>query len=409
MNNSELYLEPEVKETLKATVDFLADHGVEITTLFYKKLFLAHPELKNVFNMTHQEKNGEQQEALARAVYGFVSNLDNLEVLEDLLNRIGHKHVSLSVTSDQYAVVGANLLEAIHEVVSEKIDVTSADVITAAWEKGYWLLANMMIGSEANLYNQSENQKGGWKGLREFELIKREDESDSITSFYISPKDGKALPDYYSGQYISVYVKPEDYAYRQIRQYSLSDSYNENVYRITVKKEGVVSKHLHDNWKVGESINITPPAGEFQLKADEKKPLVLVSAGVGVTPMISVMNTVLEKRKAQNITFIQAVKDGKQHPFKTLLGETEKQNENRFKNIVFYESPLESDQQGIDYHHKGLINLDLVEDSVNQKNADYYLCGPVPFMSDVHKKLTEWGVKKDQIHYEIFGSDKDLY
>ena len=409
MSNLEPYLEPEVKETLKATVDFLAENGVEITTLFYKKLFLAHPELKNVFNMTHQEKNGEQQEALARAIYGFAKNLDNLGVLQDLLNRIGHKHVSLGVTADQYPVVGANLLEAIHEVVSEKIDVENADVITAAWEKGYWLLANMMIKNEANLYEQSENQQGGWKGLREFELIKREDESNSITSFYISPKDGKPLPDYHSGQYISLYVKPESYAYRQIRQYSLSDSHSENVYRITVKKEGVVSKHLHDYWQVGDSVNITPPAGEFQLKPDENKPVVLVSAGVGVTPMISVMNTVLKKRKTQNITFVQAVKDGQEHPFKAFLSETEKQNKVRFESIVFYENPLESDQKGLDYHHQGLLDLDLVEKSVNQKEADYYLCGPIPFMSEVHKKLTEWGVNKDQIHYEIFGSDKDLH
>ena len=94
---------------------------------------------------------------------------------------------------------------------------------------------------------------------------------------------------------------------------------------------------------------------------------------------------------------------------KTLLNETEKQNEDRFKSIVFYENPLESDQQGVDYHFQGLLDLELVEESTKQAEADYYLCGPVPFMGGVHKKLTEWGVDKSRIHYEIFGSDKDLY
>lgn len=401
-------LDPKVRETIKATVDFLAENGVEITTLFYQKLFTAHPELKHVFNLSNQQ-NGEQQQALARAVYGFASNVDNLDVLKGVLERIGHKHVSLNVTADQYAVVGENLLAAIHEIVSEKIDKENADVITDAWEQAYGILANIMIAREAALYDESENQLGGWKGLREFVLIKREDESEAITSFYIQPKDGKELPKFRSGQYISVYLTPEGSEYRQIRQYSLSDSHKEECYRITVKREGLVSQHLHENWKVGESIQVSPPAGEFQLQTEEEKPVVLLSAGVGVTPMISFMNTILERQNSQNITFVQAVKNGQQHPFKAHVNETEKLNEKRLKRIVFYENPLGEDQSGDDYHHQGLLDLDLVEENCKQKDADYYLCGPIPFMSSVHKKLISWGINSNNIHYEVFGADKALY
>ncbi len=409
MSDIDKQLDPETITTLRDTVDFLVENGKEVTGLFYQEMFTAHPELKNTFNLAHQQ-NGEQREALARSLYRFAENLDNPEFIqEQIINRIAHKHTSLSVQPDQYKIVGKYLLGAVHATVSKKLDTATADVITAAWKKGYWILAGLLTNQETSLYQQGAGQDGGWKGLREFILADRQDESEGITSFYLEPTDEKALPAYRPGQYISLYIKPEDDEYRQIRQYSLSDSPHPDYFRITVKREGYISQYMHDHWKTGQLVSITPPAGEFVLQDKASTPVVLLSAGVGVTPMVSVLNTVLEKNDDQQVTFVHAVQNSQTHPFKALLEKASSEHTKRLEKIVFYEKPLETDRLDKDYHHEGLINLDKIQPDIQQEGADYYLCGPVPFMATVHKKLTSWGVDNGQIHYEVFGSDKALY
>lgn len=408
MNNVNQYLDNETIAVLKSTVSFLEENGEKITGLFYKKLFEENPELKNVFNLAHQ-RNGQQQQALAKAVYGFAANLDDLDTLAEQISRIAHKHVSLVIKPEHYPIVGKNLLAAIHEIVSQAIDESTADTITNAWEKGYGVLASLLIESEKGLYKESENQFAGWKGLREFTLLTREEESDGITSFYITPTDKKSLPVYHPGQYVSVYVKAADWDYQQIRQYSLSDAHRDDCYRLTIKKEGLVSSYLHGQWQVGESIELTPPAGDFYLQETTDNPVVLLGAGVGVTPMISVLKSVLEKRRNQEIVFAHAVKNSEQHAFKQFIDQTSEQHTERLEKIIFYETPLENDQLSKDYDHQGFMDLDLISTAVRKKNADYYLCGPKPFMASLHKTLSNWGVGKEHIHYEVFGSDKALY
>lgn len=408
MNNINQYLDDETITTLKSTVDFLAEHGATITGLFYQKLFQSHPELKNIFNLSHQ-KDGNQQQALAKAVYGFANNLDNLDNLAEQISRITHKHMSLNVQEEHYPIVGENLLAAIHEVVTEKVDSTAADAITEAWGKGYGVLAQLLINTEKKLYEQAEKQTAGWKGLREFTLSKRVDESEGITSFYLKPTDQKELPSFRPGQYVSVYVKADDWEYQQIRQYSLSDAHRDDCYRLTIKKEGLVSSHLHDDFAVGDTIKITPPAGDFQLQEDSDNPVVLLSAGVGVTPMISLVNTLLETSEDQAIVFAHAVKNSEQHPFKQHIRQSSTRYTDRLQNIVFYEQPLEKDTLNDDYHFSGFMDLESISDTIKKDNACYYLCGPKPFMASVHKTLSSWGVDNEQIHYEVFGADKALY
>lgn len=408
MNNANQDLDAETIAVLQSTVDFLADNGATITRLFYQKLFASHPELKNVFNMAHQH-NGDQQQALAKAVYGFAANLDNLDNLAEQISRISHKHTSLNVQAEHYPIVGENLLAAIHEVVSDTLDTQTADTITNAWEKGYGVLADLLIKVEQQLYDQAENQFEGWRGLREFTLIKRIEESAEITSFYIQPSDKRALSHYRAGQYVSVYVKADGWQYQQIRQYSLSDAHRDDCYRLTIKKEGLVSSYLHNHWQLGDTIQITPPAGDFYLQADTDKPVVLLGAGVGVTPMISLMKSVLEKRQNQKIIFAHAVKNSERHAFKQFVQDTSETHTERLKKIIFYEEPLDTDHPAEDYDYAGLMDLTSLHETIHQPDANYYLCGPKPFMASVHTTLSGWGVAKDHIHYEVFGSDKSLY
>lgn len=408
MHKIKHYLDDETIAVLKSTVDFLAEHGASITTLFYQKLFAAHPELKNVFNLAHQQ-NGQQQQAFAKAVYGFAANLDNLDNLAEQISRITHKHASLNVQPEHYPIVGENLLAAIHEIVTDAIDTETADTICNAWGKGYGVLADLLIKAEQQLYDQAENQFAGWRGLREFTLVKREQESADITSFYIKPTDNKALPFYHAGQYVSVYVKAKNWEYQQIRQYSLSDAHRDDCYRLTIKKEGQVSSYLHDSWQVGDTIKLTPPAGDFYLQDNTDTPVVLLGAGVGVTPMISLLKSVLEKRQDQKIIFAHAVKNSQQHAFKQFIQQTSEQNADRVEKIIFYEEPLEADNPTADYDYTGLMDLSRLHEKVHQPDADYYLCGPKPFMTSIHKTLSGWGVDHSNIHYEVFGSDKALY
>ena len=407
MNNINKYLDEETITTLKSTVDFLAENGGTIGKLFYQKLLTSNPDLKNIFNLTHQ-KSGNQPEALAKSVYAFANNLDNLDSLAEEISLITQKHVSLNIQEEQYPIIGENLLAAIHEVVTEKVNSDAADTITAAWGKGYGVLAQLLIEEEKRLYDQAENQVGGWRGLREFQLVERVEESEGIISFYLKPTDQKPLPTFRSGQYISIYVKGSDWEYQQIRQYSLSDTYRDNCFRLTIKKEGLVSNYLHDQLAVGDTVKITPPAGDFYLQDNTDDPVILLSAGVGVTPMISSLNTILETRPKQKVTFVHAVKNSKQHPFKQHVKESKSRHNERLDVITFYEEPLASDVINDDYDFSGLMDLENMRERIVKDKANYYLCGPKPFMASVHKTLSSWGVDARQIHYEVFGSDKSL-
>jgi nitric oxide dioxygenase len=137
--------------------------------------------------------------------------------------------------------------------------------------------------------------------------------------------------------------------------------------------------------------------------------VVLLGAGVGVTPMISLLKSVLEKRKNQKLVFAHAVKNSEQHAFKQFIDDASVEYGKRLKKITFYEDPLETDQLSKDYDHKGLMNLSSIQTEVYQSDADYYLCGPKPFMASLYKTLSSWGIDKSNIHYEVFGSDKTLY
>src|SRR5574338_1714037 len=220
-------LSPKTIETVKATAPVLAEHGYNIIKRFYGRMFTNHPELKNVFNMGHQER-GEQQQALARAVYAYATNIEDPGTLTAVLRRIAHKHGSLGVRPDQYPIVGENLLAAIKEELGD----AATDDIIAAWAEAYGFLADVLIKMEADLYRQVTEQEGGWDSWRDFVVREKRPESDIITSFVLEPVDGKPVADFKPGQYISVAMNVPRLQLQQIRQYSLSDAPNGRSYRI---------------------------------------------------------------------------------------------------------------------------------------------------------------------------------
>lgn len=220
------------KELIKATVPILRTNGNDLISYFYQRMLSNNPELKTIFNMANQA-SGKQQNALSGAVLAYAENIENPTVLINTLKSIGNKHVSLNIQPEQYDIVGNHLIASIKEVLG---DLATVELIEA-WTCAYNELAQIMISIEAEMYQNSINKKGGWKGWRTFIISKIVKESDEINSFYLKPEDNKEIADFYPGQYISVSTFIPELGYKQPRQYSLSSYSNSEYYRISVKKK----------------------------------------------------------------------------------------------------------------------------------------------------------------------------
>jgi len=399
-------LTQQTKDIVKATAPVLATHGYDIIKHFYRSLLGAHPELKNVFNMRHQER-GQQQEALARAVYAYAANIEDPSCLTAVLEGIANKHASLGVKPEQYPIVGEHLLGSIKAVLG---DAATEDIISA-WAQAYGNLADILMGRESQLRERTVEEPGGWIGWRQFVVKAKQPESDVITSFVLEPADGGPVVNFEPGQYTSVAVQVPRLGLRQIRQYSLSDAPNGRSYRISVKREagpnpgeeGYVSTLLHDQVQVGDSISLAAPYGNFFIDVNATTPVVLISGGVGLTPMISMLNRVMQC-PGRDVVFVHGARNSAVHAMKDHLRTMAAQHPN-FKTFIFYDTPLPQDQQGKDYDFPGIVDIDKIAGAISLADADYYICGPIPFMRLQHDALIARGIKEPKVHYEVFGPD----
>ncbi|MBH0000581.1 NO-inducible flavohemoprotein [Pseudoalteromonas sp. NSLLW24] len=386
-------------EIVKSTVPLLAQAGTVVTDHFYKRLFSHNPELKNIFNMANQD-TGRQQFALFNALAAYAQNIDNLAVLKEALTRINHKHTSLNILPEHYPIVGAHLIGTLKELIPEQF---TPDV-EYAWREAYGVLADICITEEAALYEHSKNKHGGWAGTRQFEITNKQAESELVTSFTLTPVDGEAVITHKPGQYLGIKVKPEGAEYEEIRQYSISQKSNAKNYRISVKKElqpkpGMVSNYLH-SLEQGTIVELYPPAGDFFLR-NNTSPAVLISAGVGQTPMLAMLETLLSDNSNQNIMYLHACENTQQHSFSKYLNDLATKN-NHLQTMTWFNQATE----GADF--TGLMNLNAVQAQLPLSHGDFYLCGPAGFMAFIKNQLLELGVKNEQIHYEVFGPHQDL-
>ncbi|UOQ49555.1 NO-inducible flavohemoprotein [Gracilibacillus caseinilyticus] len=398
-------LDPKTIETVKATVPVLAEHGTTITSTFYQLLFTNHPELKNIFNQTNQ-KRGKQPQALANAVYAAAANIDQLETILPVVQQVAHKHRSLNIKPEHYPIVGENLLKAMQIVLKE----AATEEIIAAWAKAYGVIADVFIQIEEGMYHKTEAAPGGWVGYRPFRIVKKVKESDVITSFYLKPDDHRQLPEYEAGQYVTVKVSVPGIPYTCQRQYSLSCKPKQDVWRISVKKEagqanhpdGVVSNFLHNHINENDVIELSAPAGDFVLNK-ESKPLVLVSGGVGLTPLVSMLETVVEQQPERDVYFIHAAQNEKLHGLQDIVKNITN-NHSNVRAFTVYEKPENTTL----YDKTGYIDLPWLQSVLPTKEASFYFCGPEPFMKAVNQALTKWEVNAADIHFEFFGPKGDL-
>lgn len=383
-------LSQETRTIIKSTAPVLAEHGTAITTEFYRSMFASHPELLNVFNHANQAK-GRQQTALANTVYAAAVHIDNLEAILPSVVQIAHKHVSLGIVPEQYPIVGEFLLKAIKTVLG---DAATPEIIQA-WAEAYGVIADVFISVEKGMYDQAEAQEGGWKLFKEFTVVDKVKESDLITSFYLKPANGASVPSYKPGQYISVRVKIPGEQYMMIRQYSLSKAGDSDTFRISVKREddqdpnGKVSLYLHNQLEVGGSVEVTPPAGEFVLDESRQTPVVFLAGGVGVTPLMSMTERLLQTSANRPIHFYHAARSEKDAAFKETLTQLDAEKE-ELTYVSFF-----SETEGQFITREVLANV--------PQNADIYVCGPVGFMESMIANLLQLGFQAEQIHYEFFG------
>ncbi|KKB72235.1 MULTISPECIES: NO-inducible flavohemoprotein [Bacillus] len=396
-------LDKETIQIVKSTAPILKEHSQEIGKRFYELLFSKVPELHNMFNQTNQ-KRGIQQEALAYAVYAAGENIDHLEALEPVIKRITEKHRAIGVKPEQYPIVGETLLAAVKDVLGD----AATEEVLEAWKKAYGEIAKAFINIEQKLYQETEQLPGGWEGYREFRVDQKVKESSLITSFYLKPEDGKPIASYEAGQYLTIKAEIEGEAYTHIRHYSLSDAPGKEYYRISVKREdahgdapaGIVSTYLHQQVQTGDILTFSAPAGDFVISSTDL-PLVLISGGVGITPLLSMLNTTAEQQPNRQVTFIHSAKNSEFHAFKKHVADLAEKNEN-IRSFVCYEAPSSEDRYLQNFDKEGFIDLEWLQSILPGRDADFYFCGPIPFMKAVNGALKEWGVPKNNIHYEVF-------
>ncbi len=398
-------LSQETIQIIKSTVPVLQTHGEAITKRFYQMMFTNHPELLNIFNHANQRK-GRQQKALANAVYAAAANIDQLEQIMPAVKQIAHKHRSLGVVPEQYPIVGENLLAAIKDVLGD----AATDEVIQAWKEAYEVIAKVFIDAEHEMYEEAAKKEGGWRGFRPFIVERKVKESDVIASFYLKPEDGGPISEFLPGQYISVKMEIEGEQYQHIRQYSLSDAPGKDYYRISVKREsgygtqpdGIVSNYLHREVQENDVLYISPPAGDFALDMNDRSTLVLISGGVGITPLLSMLHAAAQKQPEREIIFIHAAINGDVHAMHGEVSELAAQRDN-IKYYVCYEKPTDKDRKEKNFDKEGYIDADFLQTVIpNKEQAQYYFCGPIPFMKTVNQILKQW-VSPEQIHFEFFG------
>ncbi|MCB2106051.1 MAG: NO-inducible flavohemoprotein [Rhodobacteraceae bacterium] len=399
--------------TIKATAPVLAEHGETLTRHFYERMFVHNPEVAPYFNPAHQTA-GKQQRALAGAIVAYANNIENLEVLSGAVELIAQKHASLLIKPEHYPIVGGNLLASIREVLGD----AATDDILNAWAEAYGLLANILMKREAEIYSDNAKKPGGWEGFKTFRVVRKEKESNNITSFYLAPANGAPLAPFKAGQYITVRL-PTLNGQTTMRNYSLSDSPNQDWYRISVKREqgmtagtpeGYVSNLLHNSVEVGAEIEIAPPCGEFFFDADKDdgaQPLVLLAGGVGITPIMSIFKAALEVRPERKIILIHACLNEGVQPFQSTFDALTKV----YKNVTVhyrYSDPATSGSQRTGNASTGFVDAAYLDSVLPDQDARFYFCGPQPFMVNVYGILTAREIPEDNLQFEFFGPREAL-
>ncbi|VVT50543.1 uncharacterized protein SAPINGB_P002798 [Magnusiomyces paraingens] len=398
-------LTPEQVNIIKACIPILKEGGVTLTTRFYQNMLSENPEVKGIFNQAHQA-TGAQPRALAHALLLYATYIDDLSKLTDLVERITAKHVVLNVQPEGYAIVGKYLIATMKEVLGEDV---ATPAVLEAWTAAYTDLAGLLIGIEEKMY-----EAGEWRGYRDFIVQQKIQETPNVVSLVLAPKDGRGVKPGKPGQYIGIKLNDEKYFANSAgtvrREYTLSDIGDGKTFRISVKKipNGKASGFIHESLKVGDVVEIAPPEGDFVLAEPETtKNIIFIAGGIGITPIISLSKQVVSQYPNISATLVHAVHDPEDQPFTKELSSLEAESKGKY-NVVSYYSKLSSTEAP---NKTGHITSDdikkLLPTSPEElQNTHVYYLGPLSFMTDISKYLSELNV--EHTHREFFLPDQSL-
>lgn len=405
-DNASASTEPDVLEDhhaamIAATLPLVGARIDDITSEFYRGLFAEHPELlRNLFNRGNQAQ-GAQQRALAASIATFATHLIDpaLPHPVELLSRIGHKHASLGITADQYQVVHTHLFAAIVEVLGA--ETVTADV-AAAWDRVYWMMAETLIALERNLYTESGVDVGDV--IRRARVTERFDDPSGSVVLTVAAVSGE-FPKFIPGQYVSVGVTLPDGA-RQLRQYSLINTPGTGDLTFAIRPvaagpalpAGEVSTHIVEQVAVGDMLDVSLPFGDLPVDELGSRPLVLVSAGIGITPMIGMLEHLVIHAPACPVRVLHADQSPLSHPLR-----------DRQQKLV---SQLIEGSIDIWYEDRGDATGPRIHDGYLQipriaieDEAEVYICGSNGFVQSARNQLITAGAAPQRLHCELFSPD----
>ena len=273
-------------------------------------------------------------------------------------------------------------------------------------------------GSFEDRLAKAETSGKATEGFRTLIVDRKVPESDTITSFYLVPEDAKPLPSFIPGQFLPLRLDIPGQPTPLTRTYSLSDRPNPEYYRLSIKREpppgdrpdlppGRSSNYFHDRVEAGTRLRARSPRGKFYLDPRGERPVALISAGVGLTPMISMLNAIVEAGSGRPVWFIHGARNGREHAMGAHVRAVAGENDN-VRAHISYSRPLPDDVEGRDHDGRGRVDGDLLKRLLPDNDLDFYLCGPTPFMKALYNGLLGWGVPEDRIHYEFFGPGSAL-
>jgi len=267
---------------------------------------------------------------------------------------------------------------------------------------------------EPHADSSHETPANSWAGFRNFRVQSLVKETDNCTSVYLVPEDGKPIPHFRPGQHLTFRFNIPNQVKPVIRCYSLSDGPGKPYYRISVKiaapprehpdlPPGIASTYVNQLLQVGQVVAVKSPAGHFYLNEDSQKPVVLLAGGVGITPMVSMLDRLISLGSRRQILLAYGIHDSADHPFKQYLSSMTQRHQNIFL-LNCYSRPKATDQPGgVDYHFAGRVTVELLRQILSSSDCEFYLCGPPPFMKSLYEGLLAWGVAENEIRFEAFG------
>ena len=379
---------------IEATLPVIAERIPHITPVFYREMFQARPDLMDGMFSRSSQLEGSQPRALAGSITLFAQWLvENPDAYpEAMLSRIAHKHASLGLEEGEYPTVYRYLFGAIAADLGE----AATPEIVDAWTEVYWLMADALISLEKDLYARQANES-----MRSpFRVLRREEAGEDVVVLTFEPADGTPMTPALAGQYVSLFARAQD-GLLQPRQFTLLPA-EPGQRRLSVRRdpEGEMTPIIHARLREGEVVELSNPYGDLTLDVVEdggEGPLYLFGAGIGLTPVVSLVEELARRGSEREVVVVAAVRSLDAWP----LGEELAAGVRSLENGRLLSFTEETDEGT----YRGRVDVGLLEVPAG---AGAFLCGPLPFMQDARSQLVDAGVAATAIRYEVFGPDEWL-